>query len=60
MFWKHDDLDAISIMAGSFDTPSGLVEESHIFVGDKGDYYALSDGVPQYERSCPTVKVADG
>jgi hypothetical protein len=24
--------------------------ERHIFVAEKGDYYALSDGLPQNER----------
>lgn len=45
-------------MAGAFDTPSGLVAESHIFVADKGDYYGIDDGLPQYSRSTPSVKVA--
>ena len=58
LFWKHKDLDSISIMAGSFDTPSDLAGESHIFVGDKGDYYEICDGLPQFERSTPSVAVA--
>jgi hypothetical protein len=58
LFWKHKDLDSISIMAGSFDTPSDLAGESHIFVGDKGDYYEICDGLPQIERSTPSVAVA--
>ena len=39
LFWKDESLDRISIMAGSFDKPSGLRGLSHIFVADKGDYY---------------------
>ncbi|TIX39156.1 MAG: hypothetical protein E5V40_17365 [Mesorhizobium sp.] len=31
---------------------------SHIFVGDKGDYYSIDDGLPQFEKSSPSVKVA--
>jgi len=58
LFWKHKDLDSISIMAGSFDTPSDLAGESHIFVGDKGDYYEICDGLPQFDRSTPSVAVA--
>ena len=58
LFWKHDELDTTSVMAGAFDTPSGLVGESHIFVADKGDYYAIDDGLPQFPRSTPSVKVA--
>jgi hypothetical protein len=58
LFWKHNQLDRISIMAGAFARPSGLVGESHIFVADKGDYYEICDGLPQFERSSPTIKVA--
>lgn len=58
LFWKHHDLDYISVMAGTFDQPSGLKGESHIFVADKGDYYAIDDGLPQYEKSGGGVVVA--
>lgn len=58
LFWKHNDLDSISIMAGSFDRPSGLTDESYIFVGDKGDYYEICDGLPQFQKSTPSIKVA--
>lgn len=59
LFWKHDDLDTISVMAGAFDTPSGLEGQSHIFVADKGDYYEIDDGLPQFVRSTRDIKVAD-
>lgn len=59
LFWKHGELDTTSIMAGSFDKPTGLSAESHIFVGDKGDYYSIDDGLPQFERSTPAIKVAN-
>jgi hypothetical protein len=58
LFWKHNEADSISIMAGAFDRPSGLTEESHIFVADKGDYYEICDGLPRFERSSPAIKVA--
>jgi hypothetical protein len=58
LFWKHEGLATISVMAGAFDTPSGLVAESHIFVADKGEYYDIDDGLPQFSRSTPSVKVA--
>ncbi len=58
LFWKHHELDYISVMAGAFDQPSGLHGESHIFVGDKGDYYEIDDGLPQYEKSGGSVVVA--
>jgi hypothetical protein len=59
LFWKHNELDRVSIMAGAFDRPSGLEAESHIFVADKGDYYDICDGLPQFERSTPAIKVAE-
>ncbi|GGA84006.1 aldehyde-activating protein [Brucella endophytica] len=50
LFWKHDELDNVSVMAGAFDKPSGLHGEMHIFTADKGDYYSIDDGLPQRER----------
>ena len=58
LFWKHNEAAEISVMAGAFDQPSGLKAEAHIFVVDKGDYYDIDDGLPQFERSTPDVKVA--
>jgi hypothetical protein len=49
LFWKHDSLDQISVLAGSLDRPSGLSASHHIFVAQKGDYYAIDDGLPQME-----------
>ena len=59
LFWKHNQADDISVMAGAFEQPSGLKPEAHIFVADKGDYYDIADGLPRFERSTPTIKVAD-
>ena len=59
LFWKHSALDYVSVMAGAFNNPTGLAGECHIFVADKGDYYAIDDGLPQFERSTPSVVVAD-
>lgn len=58
LFWKHNELTETSVMAGAFEQPSGLKGEVHIFVADKGDYYEIDDGLPQFERSTPDVKVA--
>lgn len=58
LFWKIDSRDYTSILAGAFESPSGLKASMHIFVADKGDYYEINDGLPQYERSSPSVKVA--
>ncbi|MEQ9246966.1 MAG: GFA family protein [Nitratireductor sp.] len=58
LFWKRNDADKISILAGAFDLPSGLAAESHIFVADRGDFYAIADGLPQHALGSPSVSVA--
>ncbi|WP_048648744.1 GFA family protein [Nitratireductor soli] len=58
LFWKRNGADKVSIMAGAFEAPSGLVADSHIFVADKGDFYTIDDGLPQYARSSAAVAVA--
>ena len=60
MFWKIEGRGYISVTAGLFDKPSHLQGSMHIFVADKGDYYEINDGLPQFARSSPTVKVAGG
>jgi len=43
---KHD---WIGISMGAFDTPSNTKLALHIFAAEKGDYYEISDGLPQNE-----------
>ena len=50
LFWKDARLAQTSILAGSLDNPSGLAASHHIFVEQKGDYYAIEDGLPQQQR----------
>ena len=38
-----------AVTAGSVDAPTGLVEKAHIYVGSKGDYYAVSGALAQHE-----------
>ena len=51
LFWKGDGSDYTSIMAGTFDQPTGLKIGVHIFCADKGDYYEIDDGVPQFAQN---------
>lgn len=51
LFWRRNQGDSISIAAGSFDGKTGLKAERHIYVPDKGDYYDITDGLPQEGRS---------
>lgn len=50
LFWEGRERDEIDILAGSLDAPTGLTMTDHIFVADKGDYYEIADGLPQYEQ----------
>jgi hypothetical protein len=47
LFWQGEGRDYISIAAGTLDGATGLASACHIFVADKGDYYSISDGLPQ-------------
>ncbi|WP_299862398.1 GFA family protein [uncultured Hoeflea sp.] len=59
LFWKHRDDAFISVLAGSFDKPSGLKMTKHIFCADKGDFYEIADGLPQYDKGSPDLLVAE-
>lgn len=59
LFWKHQADPHISVLAGSFDQPTGLKITSHIFCADKGDFYEITDGLPQYDKGSPGILVAD-
>ncbi|NVO57605.1 GFA family protein [Rhodobacteraceae bacterium B1Z28] len=47
LFWQHNDEDTISISMGPLDEPTNLMLSRHIFVADKGDYYDITDDLPQ-------------
>jgi len=49
LFWRQIGAPTISILAGAFDSPTGLKGGMHIFVGDRGDYYDIDDGLPRHD-----------
>jgi hypothetical protein len=51
LFWKNAEKTYTSILAGSFDEPSGLKEEKHIFASDKGSYYEITDELAQHSTA---------
>ncbi|WP_303979553.1 GFA family protein [Dongia mobilis] len=51
LFWEMIGRDAVSIPAGLLEAPTGLKLRHHIFVADKGDYYDITDGLPQFPAS---------
>lgn len=51
LFWDPPpDRDWTSVAMGALDAPTGLHLQKHIFVAEKGDYYAITDGLPQLPR----------
>ena len=58
LFWQGDGRDYIAIAAGGLDLPTGLRISEHIFTADKGDYYAIDDGLPAFEDGGPVVPAA--
>ena len=51
LFWEPFDLDATGIIAGSLDRSTGLKTVGHIFVGEKPDFYEITDDNPQFQES---------
>jgi hypothetical protein len=47
LFWEPASGERVSIAAGTLDLPTGLETAIHVFVEDAGDYYKISDGLPQ-------------
>lgn len=46
LYFRDRD-EKFSVEAGVIDNPTGGQLTSHVFTGAKGDYYALTDGLPQ-------------
>src|SRR5688572_21797550 len=47
LFCEPASGERVSIAAGTLDLPTGLETAVHVFVEDSGDYYIISDGLPQ-------------
>lgn len=50
LFWDPEKNDKIAVSMGSLDVPTNTNLSKHIFVADKGDYYDISDGLPQNQQ----------
>jgi hypothetical protein len=48
MFWRNDSNEYLSITGGSMDSSIGLEISGHVFTGEKGDYYEISDKQPRF------------
>jgi hypothetical protein len=53
LFWDPLFRDWIGVAMGAFDGDTGTSLHLHIFTADKGDYYEIADGAPQYEQVPP-------
>ena len=47
LFWD-DGGDELSLNAGCLDPPTGVTLTKHIFVDERGDYYAITDDLPRF------------
>jgi hypothetical protein len=49
LFWNPDieGYEYIGIAMGALEPPTGVRLAKHTFVADKGDYYDITDGLPQ-------------
>ncbi|TDK46241.1 GFA family protein [Antarcticimicrobium luteum] len=47
LFWRDVTETTTSFSLGALEAPTGLRLSKHIFTADKGDYYEISDGLPQ-------------
>ena len=50
MFFDRPAQNWIGLSMGAFDGATDTHTEFHIFVAEKGDYYEIADGLPQYPR----------
>jgi hypothetical protein len=51
LFWQPAGMQTTSIAAGTLDRPSGLATIGHIFTAEKGDFYAITDGLEKFAGS---------
>jgi len=49
LFFDADEKDWLGIAMGAFNTPTNTKLRMHVFVANKGDYYDITDGLPQYQ-----------
>jgi len=50
LFWNPLEAASIAIAMGAFDGASDTRLSLHIFTAQKGDYYDITDGLPQNDR----------
>ena len=53
LFWDPIERDWTGIAMGAFDGATGTHIHVHVHTANKGDYYEIADGVPQFETIPP-------
>ena len=48
LFWRQPDAVTMSVLAGCLDDTAGIAPVGHAYVAEKGGYYQINDGLPQY------------
>ncbi len=59
LFWDPYEQDSVGILAGSLSQPTGLKTMGHIFVGEKPDFYEITDDNPQFKNSSDGDLIGD-
>lgn len=54
LFYKLNSKDAHIVAPGCIEGDLGRKLSHHICVADKGDYYDIADGLPQYDAFPPS------
>lgn len=50
LFWERLGAGYTAVACGMLDKPTGVMAQGHIFLCDKGDYYALADNLPKFDE----------
>lgn len=50
LFWDPVRRDVIGVAMGAFEGPTDTRVAIHVHVADKGDYYDITDGLPQNQH----------
>ena len=53
LFWDPIDRDWTGIAMGAFDGPTDTHLHVHVHTAEKGDYYEIADGVPEFDTVPP-------
>jgi hypothetical protein len=50
LFWATKGSQYVSVLPGALENTDGIAVRGHIYVTEKGDYYEITDGLPQFGR----------